>query len=67
MSTATIHKTKNYLVIKIPLQTVSKRERVPLSGLDKKAVEEGLKAIAKGRVSRGFKTAKEAVAFLRSI
>lgn len=67
MTTATITKTKEYLLIKIPLKNLAKEQDVSVFSEDEKAVHEGLKALAEGRVSKKFKTARSATAFLRKL
>ena len=66
MNQVTVTKTKDYLLLKIPLQAVRER-RVSLSNGQRRVIAEGLKAIKEGRVSKPYKTAKEAIAFLRSL
>ena len=64
MEQVLVSQTKNYLVLKIPLQAVKKRE-VLIGDLERAAVLEGLEAIKEGRISETFNGTKEAVAFLR--
>ena len=66
MEPITITKTKDYLILKIPTKAL-KQKRDGVSPTEKKAVQEGLRALEKGKVSKPFKTAKEAVAFLHSL
>ncbi len=63
MESIIISKTKDYLILRIPTKALKTRK---MSG-EELAVQEGLKALEKGKVSKSFKTAKEAVAFLRSL
>ena len=67
MTTATITRTKDHLVIKIPLGSLVGERKLVIASEDQKAVEEGLRAIAEGRVSKKFRTAKEALSFLRKL
>lgn len=68
MAQLTIEKTRDYLVLKIPLKSISeKRERIPISSGEQRVIFEGLKALEEGRVSKSFRSAKEAIAFLRNI
>ncbi len=66
MNQVTVTKTKDYLVLKIPLQAVRER-KIFLSDNQRHAIAEGLRAIKEGRVSKPYKNAKEAIAFLRSL
>jgi len=67
MTTATITKTKNYLVIKIPISKLATDHKIHMATDDQKAIAEGLRAIAEGRVSRPLKTAREVTSFLRKL
>ena len=66
MTTATITRTKEYLVIKIPLRNVVKRS-FSVSLKDQALIHEGLRAVEEGRVSKRFKTTREAASFLRKL
>jgi len=63
MEPITITKTKDYLILKIPTKILGNRK---VSG-EEQAIQEGLKALKKGKVSKSFKAAKEAITFLRSL
>ena len=65
MEQVLVSQTKNYLVLKIPLQAV-KRRRVLIGDPERAAVLEGLRAIEEGRISKPFNNTKEAVACLRT-
>ena len=65
MEPITITKTKDYLIFKIPTKTL-KYNRKSVSSTEK-IIKEGLNALEKGRVSKSFKTSREAIAFLRSL
>ena len=67
MTTATITKTKNYLVIKIPIKRLETVRKIRMGSEEKKAVAEGLRAIATGRVSRPLKSEREVISFLRKL
>lgn len=67
MTTATITRTKDYLVIKIPLGRLAAERKIDIVSEDQKASEEGLRAIADGRVSKKFRTARGAISFLRKL
>jgi len=67
MSTATIIREKEYIVIRIPVKGMKKKQRAIISVEDKEAIQEGLRAIAKGRVSKPLRTAREAISFLRAL
>lgn len=64
MQSVTITKTKEFLIFKIPLAALQKQRG---SSREEKAVREGLRAVAEGRISKPFHTAESAVAFLRGI
>lgn len=66
MEQLTVTRTKNYLVLKIPLKAVKEGE-FEVSPREKRAILEGLKALEEGRTSRTFKNAREAITFLRSL
>lgn len=66
MAQLTVTKTKDYLVLKIPLEVI-KQKKSSISSQEKKAILEGLKAFQEGRVSKSFKDAKEATSFLKNI
>lgn len=66
MTQLTITKTKDYLILKIPLK-VMKERKISISPQEKKAVLEGLKAFEERRVSKSFRNTKEAISFLRNI
>ena len=66
MEPITITKTKDYLILKIPTKAL-KYGRKDTSSNEKKIIQEGLNALEKGRVSKPFKTAREAIVFLRSL
>lgn len=66
MNQLIITKTKDYLILKIPLKSVNKGT-ISVSARDKKAITEGLKAIKDKKVSRSFTDTKEATSFLRSL
>ena len=66
MNHVTVTKTREYLVLKIPLRAV-REKRFSISIRDRQAIAEGLRAIKEGRVSKSYKTAKEAIAYLRSL
>lgn len=66
MEQVLVSKTKDYLILKIPLLAVKKR-RVLIDDPARTAVLEGLEAIKKGKVSKVFNNAKDAVAFLAEI
>ena len=66
MTQLTIEKTKDYLVLKIPLGAIKEKKSL-IPSQEEKAVLEGLKALEEGRVSKSFKTTKEAISFLRNI
>ena len=59
--------TKDFVILKIPriLWQAQKEDIVSLE--EKKAIEEGMKAMKEGRISKGFTTTKSAIAFLRSL
>ncbi len=79
MEQVLVSKTKDYLILKIPLLAVKKRrvfiddqERVAVSEclVNKKervAIAKGLEDFEKGRHSKVFNNAKEAIGFLRSL
>lgn len=67
MAIGTITKTKDFLVIKVPLKDLQKKREVNFVISEEDAVKEGLRAVAEGRVSREFKTVREAVSFLDSL
>ncbi|HCE86328.1 MAG TPA: hypothetical protein DEP08_00800 [Candidatus Jacksonbacteria bacterium] len=67
MTTATIDRTKNYLIIKIPLRGLKRREVVTFDPKDEELVNEGLKAIAEGRVSKSFRNVREAILHLKKL
>ena len=67
MTTGTITKTKDYLVIKIPLRDIQKSKEIGLAITEEDAVKEGLRAVAEGRVSKEFKTVREAISFLDNL
>jgi hypothetical protein len=67
MEQVLVSKTKNYLILKIPLLAVKKKRRILIDDPARVAVLEGLKAVEKGRVSKTFSNAKDAVAFLEKI
>ncbi len=64
MQSVTITKTKQFLIFKIPLTALQKQQS---SSREEKAIREGLQAVAEGRISKSFHTAKSALTFLRSI
>lgn len=64
MGSVTITKTKEFLIFKIPLAALQKRQTF---SREEKAVREGLRAVARGRISKSFHTAESAAAFLRNI
>ena len=66
MEQVTITKTKNYIILKIPTETLHRESKKPASD-EEFAVKEGLRALRYGRISRPLKNAKEAVALLRSL
>lgn len=66
MTQLTVTKTKNYLILKIPLKVIKER-KIFISPREKKAILEGLKTFGEGRVSKPFRNAKQAISFLRSI
>lgn len=66
MTTATITRTKEYLVIKIPLQKMEERS-FAISSKEEAIIRDGLRAMDAGRVSKRFKTAREAISFLKKI
>ena len=62
MNQVLVEKTKNYLVVKIPLLSVKAGKAILPSKAQKtihKAIEEGLGDIASGRVFGPFKTVKK--------
>lgn len=65
MTTATITRTQDYLVIKIPLKTLAKEREIPIAVEDEEAIKEGLRDIAEGRVTPAFRNVKEFKLFLR--
>ena len=67
MTTATISRTNEYLVIKIPLRQLKRDGETTFSSEDEKAVKEGLRAIAEGRVSKPLKTKREILSFLENL
>ena len=66
MEQVLVSKTKDYLILKIPLLAVKKR-RALIDDSARAAVLEGLEAIKKGRISKAFSSAKDAVAFLNKL
>lgn len=66
MPQLTVIKTKDYLLLKIPLKAIKERE-ILVSSQEEKAVMEGLKALEEGRVSKVFNNTEEALSFLRNI
>ena len=65
MSELTVTRTKEYLILKIPLRAM-RRGKVSVSSKTDRAITEGLKAYAEGRTYGPF-NAKEADAFLRKL
>jgi hypothetical protein len=63
MSQLTVSRTKEYLILKIPLKSLDEGV-ISVSKKEKKAIEEGLKAIKQNNVSQTFNTQKEASTFL---
>lgn len=63
MEQVLVSKTKEYLILKIPLLAV-KKKRVLIDNSARTAVLEGLEAVKKGRVSKVFSNTKDAVRFL---
>lgn len=65
MQDVILQQTRDYLVLKIPLQSI-KKSRVEIDS-EKIAIEDGLKAIEEERFTKPFNSAKEAVNFLRKL
>ncbi|MDO8676186.1 MAG: hypothetical protein Q7K16_00805 [Candidatus Azambacteria bacterium] len=61
-----ITKTKEYLILKIPTKSLRQTPKTPTS-IEERVIQEGLKALEKGEVTKSFKEAKEAISFLRSL
>ncbi|OIO45429.1 hypothetical protein COX24_02980 [bacterium (Candidatus Gribaldobacteria) CG23_combo_of_CG06-09_8_20_14_all_37_87_8] len=61
-----ISQTKNYLILKIPLQSKVK-SHVLIEDREKKAVLDGLKAVQNSEVSSQFDNVQGAVSFLRKL
>lgn len=66
MNQVLISQEKNYLVLRIPIKAV-KSEDLLISASERNSVNQGLRDFEKGRHSRTFDNAKEAVKFLRSL
>ena len=66
MEHITITKTKEYFILKIPTKNLKQTPRTLIS-IEERAIQEGLRALEKGRVTKSFKEAKEAIAFLHSL
>ena len=62
MAELSVTRTKDYLILKIPLREKKAKVLIPVSV--ERAITEGLKAYARGRVAGPF-NAKEAATFLR--
>ena len=65
MPELTVTKTKDYLILKIPLRAVRQGE-ISVSSRTERMIAQGLKAYAEGRTYGPF-NAKEADAFLRKL
>ncbi|MBI2049118.1 MAG: hypothetical protein HYT29_01645 [Parcubacteria group bacterium] len=63
MPELTVTKTKDYLILKIPLRA-AQRGKFALSPKTERIIAEGLKAYSQGRFAGPF-DAKEAIAYLR--
>ncbi len=60
--------TKDYVILKIPrTMWVEQEQEDDISPEEKKGIAEGLKALKEGRVSPTFKTARNAIKYLRSL
>lgn len=66
MNQLIITKTKDYLILKIPLRSVNEGT-VSVSARDRKVIIEGLKAVKDKKVSQSFTNAKEAISLLRNL
>lgn len=66
MEQVLVSKTKDYLILKIPLLAVRKR-RVLIDDPERVAIAKGLEDFEKGRHSKVFNNTKEAIGFLRSL
>ena len=66
MNQLVVTKTKEYLILKIPLSSIQ-REVSSIAQKEREAVFEGLRAVKAGRVSPSFKSAKSAIAFLKTL
>jgi len=64
MEQVLVSQTKDYLILKIPLVGLKKR-RVVIDDPEKIAIEEGLKAVKEGRITKPFDY-KGAIGFLNS-
>ena len=67
MPQLTVTKTKDYVVLKIPRAMWREQDADTVSLEEKKGIEEGMKAMKEGRMSKSFTSAKSAIAFLRSL
>jgi len=66
MEKVLITQEKNYLVLRIPIEAVSGEECL-VSGNERVAIAKGMEDFEKGRHSKVFDNAKEAISFLRSL
>ena len=66
MNQLVVTKTKEYLILKIPLSSI-KRGISSIAQKERDAIFEGLRAVKAGRVSPPFKSAKNAIAFLKTL
>lgn len=66
MDQVLISQEKNYLVLRIPIKAV-KGENFSVSAKEKAEIERGLRDCKRGRHSKVFNSAKEAVEFLRGL
>ena len=66
MEQITITKTKNYLILKIPTKGLERNHGHFVSE-EERVIQEGLKALEEGRVSKPLKGTKRAIAFLRNL
>ncbi len=66
MSQLTILKTKDYLVLKIPLKALRPRRPVSLSR-EERAIADGLRALEQKKIAGPFSSAKTAIRFLRQL
>ncbi|TSC55918.1 MAG: hypothetical protein Greene071421_579 [Parcubacteria group bacterium Greene0714_21] len=66
MNQLVVTKTREYLILKIPLSSI-KSGASSIAQEEREAVFEGLRAVKAGRVSPSFQSAKSAIAFLRTL